>query len=395
MCSFHRGTSLRIPVIVSVLSFAGYTPVFAEGVGSRGPSERSIYVDAATGVGVTRLTSSPAQDDKIYQTHPNWTSDGSHLIFHSDRTGRSEVFALEESTGEIVQLTDRDSGAVVVARQTNALYLVRDNTVFVLDLQALLADSKPGLLQSAVSYRRQLSELPPGCSLSGTFTEDANGLSLYFGLVDSAHVHSIQKLDLNSLAFSKVVDNVGFRVGHCQAHATRPGIISYCQESGGDTTQRMWITHGDGTENRPFYTETYGEWVTHEVWWTDDRMLFTIWPRDEQMRAKPHGIASVSLSDFSHTIHSQFPYWHVCGASDGRYAIGDTFDGELFLIDIHSGQRQLLTNGHRPAGAKSHQHQSLSPDGKRVLFVSSKFGSWDLMTVELPPIPSPKSGSRQ
>lgn len=118
-------------------------------------------------------------------------------------------------------------------------------------------------------------------------------------------------------------------------------------------------------------------------------MLFTIWPKDEQMRKKPYGIASVSLTDYSHQIHNQNPYWHVCGTPDGKYAIGDTFEGELFLIDIPTSQRRLLTQGHRPPGAKSHQHQSLSPDGKRVLFVSSKYGNWDLMSVDIPSKPAP------
>ncbi len=173
-------------------------------------------------------------------------------------------------------------------------------------------------------------------------------------------------------------------MGHCQAHPSETGVISYCHETGGDAPQRMWIVRSDGSGNRPFYAETYDEWVTHEVWWTPDRMLFTIWPKDDAMKAKPHGIASVSLADFSHRIHDQFPYWHVCGTPDGKYAIGDTFDGELFLIDTRTGKRELMTQGHRPANATSHPHQSISPDGKRVLFVSSKFGNWDLMTVDLP-----------
>lgn len=361
----------------------------AAGVGSRGPAERSKFVDADTGIAVTRLTNSPAQDDKIYQTHPNWTADGAYLIFHSDRTGTGEIFALEEATGEIVQITDKDSGAIAVARHSNALYLVRDNTVWMVDLQTLLSDSKKGTMKGSEQYRRKVGELPADHHVSGTFTEDANGRELYFGLVDSGERYSIQKLDLTGGKFSKVID-VDFRVGHCQAHPTRTGLISYCQESGGDTAQRMWITHSDGTGNRPFYVETYGEWVTHEVWWTDDRMLFTIWPKNEQMRSKPYGIASVSLSDFSHKIHSPFPYWHVCGTSDGRFVVGDTFEGELYLIDARSGERQLLTKGHRPAGAKSHQHQSISPDGQRVLFVSSRFGNWDLMTVDLPSTMAPQ-----
>jgi oligogalacturonide lyase len=357
--------------------------IAGEGIGHRYRSERSTFIDEATGATVARLTSSPARDDKIYQTHPNWTSDGSHLVFHSDRTGRDELFAIEETTGEIVQLTDGDSGPIVIARHENAIYLVHENGLVSVNLRALLADSKAGTMKNASAYRRKIAELPEGCRLSGTFTEDANGKSLYFGLVDSQSSYSIQQLDIKNARVTKVID-VGFKVGHCQAHPTKAGVISYCHETGGDADQRMWITNSDGTGNRPFYTESYGEWVTHETWWTPDRMLFVIWPKNEQMKQKPYGIASVSLTDFSHKIHDQYPYWHVCGTPNGKYAVGDTFDGKLFLVDIRSGERKLLTRGHRPTGAQSHPHQSISPEGKRVLFVSSKFGSWDLMMVDIP-----------
>jgi oligogalacturonide lyase len=355
----------------------------AAGLGERSHSERSTFVDEATGAIVTRLTSSPAKDDKIYQTHPNWTADGSHLIFFSDRTGRDEVFATEEATGEIIQITDGDSGAIVVARHDNVLFVVRDDSVFAVNLNALLTDSKKGTIKSAAAYRQKIATLPAGCRLSGTFTEDANGEILYFGLVDSSTAYSIQKLDLATGKFSTVV-NLDFKVGHCQAHPSKSGIISYCHETGGDAPQRMWITNSDGSNNRPFYRETYEEWVTHEVWWTADRMLFAIWPKNEQMKLKPYGIGSLSMTDFDHHVHDQFPYWHVCGTPDGKYAVGDTFNGQLYLVEICSGKRRLFTQGHRPAGATSHQHQSISPEGKRVLFVSSKFGNWDLMTVDIP-----------
>jgi hypothetical protein len=163
--------------------------ISAAGFGDRSHSERSTFIDEVTGATVTRLTSSPAKDDKIYQTHPNWIADGSHLIFHSDRTGREEVFAMEEATGEIVQITDGDSGPIVVARHDNALYLVRDGVVFLVNLKTLLADSKAGAMKAASTYRRRIADLPEGCRLSGTFTEDANGKTLYFGIVDASKAY--------------------------------------------------------------------------------------------------------------------------------------------------------------------------------------------------------------
>lgn len=351
--------------------------------GDRLPSERSAFTDELTGLTITRLTTSPAKDDKIYQTHPNWTADGAYLIFNSHRTGASEVFALDEATGEIVQISDGDGGAFILGHNRNVMFIVRSGVVIELDLNALLRDSKSRVMNAAESYRRELGRLPEGASLSGTFTEDADGKSLYFGLALPDGRHAIERMNIATGECSQII-SPDFKVGHAQAHPTRPGVISYCYETGGDAPQRMWIVNADGTGNRPFYAETYDEWVTHETWWTDDRMLFTIWPKDDAMKQKPHGIASVSLKDFSHTIHDQFPYWHVCGTSDGKFAIGDTFDGRLIMIRIATGERRLLTQGHRPKGMTSHQHQSLDPSGRRLLFVSSKFGNWDLMSVEIP-----------
>jgi len=351
--------------------------------GDRLPSESSTFTDDVTGVTITRHTSSLAKDDKIYQTHPNWTADSSHLIFNSDRTGSGEVFALDEATGEIVQITDGDGGAFILSRNRNVMFIVRSGAVIELDLNAMLRDSKSLTMKTSENYRRELGRLPEGASLSGTFTEDSDGKSLYFGFEYTDGPHTIERFDLQYGATAKII-SPDFKVGHAQAHPTRPGVISYCYETGGDAPQRMWIVSADGTGNRPFYSETYDEWVTHETWWTDDRMLFTIWPKDDAMKQKPHGIASVSLKDFSHTIHDQFPYWHVCGTADGKFAIGDTFDGRLIMINVATSERRLLTQGHRPKGMTSHQHQSVDPSGRRLLFVSSKFENWDLMSVEIP-----------
>jgi len=45
-------------------------------IGKRFPSERKVVKDPVTGTMLTFLTSTPAGDSKIYQTHPQWTSDG-------------------------------------------------------------------------------------------------------------------------------------------------------------------------------------------------------------------------------------------------------------------------------------------------------------------------------
>src|ERR671913_29346 len=52
-------------------------------IGKRFPSERKEIRDTITGSKLIFLTSTPAGDSKIYQTHNQWTSDGQWLIFRS------------------------------------------------------------------------------------------------------------------------------------------------------------------------------------------------------------------------------------------------------------------------------------------------------------------------
>src|SRR5437763_16993233 len=86
-------------------------------IGRRFPSERKVVKDPVTGTMLTFLTSTPAGDSKIYQTHAQWTSDGEWLIFRSGRA-RNEALAVNEKTGDIVQVTEGGyTGMLCAARK--------------------------------------------------------------------------------------------------------------------------------------------------------------------------------------------------------------------------------------------------------------------------------------
>ena len=62
-------------------------------VGTRFPSEKKIIQDPVTGTMLeflTTATSNSFGDAKIYQTHPQWTSDGKWVLFRSNRCARSD-----------------------------------------------------------------------------------------------------------------------------------------------------------------------------------------------------------------------------------------------------------------------------------------------------------------
>jgi len=283
-------------------------------------------------------------------------------------------------TGEIIQLTnDEGPGYAFVSRTKGIMFYISNRTIWELNINAICNLKNK---ERSGRFRRKVAELPEKIKLSGTLSVDSNGKDIYLGVQYDEDSWGLVALNTETGKFRKIIDS-SFRVGHCQAHPSIPGLIMYCWETGGDSQQRMWIVRTDGTDNEPFYKETYDEWVTHEVWWGADKALFTIWPKDEQMLKKPHGIAYISIDNRALNILSQKKYWHVGGSPDGKWAAGDNFDGDIYLINADTGDAKLLTQGHRPHGATVHPHPSFSSNSSAVLFCSEKNGNWDLFLVQL------------
>jgi oligogalacturonide lyase len=69
------------------------------------------------------------------------------------------------------------------------------------------------------------------------------------------------------------------------------------------------------------------------------------------------------------TIAGQTPsgsgLWHVNGSADGRWAVGDDFTRNIYLIDRHTHEMILLSAGHKTT-ASDHPHPTFSPDGTRI-----------------------------
>jgi oligogalacturonide lyase len=347
-------------------------------VGRKIPAEWQDYRDNITGIQITALTTHPGKDNKIYQTHPNWSSDGKHIIFISDRGGTNQYYAVSTINGEITQLTDDSSPSqACLSRNKNSMLYIAENAVWELDLDKILSEQ---IFRQSV-LRKEVAQLPENFELSGSMSLDSDGNTLYLGVKYNEEAYGLVALNLNLGSLDKILD-LNFRIGHCQAHPLIPGLIMYCWETGGDSDQRMWLTKADGRENEPFYKKTFNEWVTHEVWWGSRKALFTIWPKNELMLAQPHGIAWVSLEDRSLHVLDAKKYWHVGAGPDGKWAVGDTFEGDLWLIEGDSGEAKLLTAGHRLKGNTVHPHPSFSPDGRQVLFCSEKNGNWDLFLTE-------------
>jgi oligogalacturonide lyase len=203
----------------------------------------------------------------------------------------------------------------------------------------------------------------------------------------------IRAINVRTGKIDKVID-VDLRMGHLQANPWTAGEIIYCHETTGDAVQRIWAVNADGSGNRPVYVETPDEWVTHETVAGPDELMFNIMGHLTYLREKPTGIAVVNLRTRQMKLLGQVEedmgngtqggFWHCNGSPDGRWAVGDTFKGSIYAINRQTGQRMLLTTGHRMR--PDHTHPIFSRDSKRVLIQSGMLTSGkalNLMTVTL------------
>ena len=413
-------------VLVALATLAPMVFAAGSNVGRRLPPEKRVVRDAVTGATLTFLTTDPANDSKPYQTDPTWTADGRWILLRSNRGDGAQAFLLEAQTGDIVQVTDgaTNTSTLSLSRKTNKLYLLRDHRIVEVRLDPLLADARAGKPKDPAAYERVVATLPEDLR-AGALAVDPDESHVYFGVIVSAPLagrreidkrntdpaedraaarrrfeaagkgeSSIRSIDLATGEMRTVID-VPFRLGHLQTNPWVPGEILYCHETTGDAPQRMWAVRADGTGNRPLYVESPDEWVTHETFSGKDEVMFDLMGHLPYLRERPTGVAVVNLRTNHMTILGQIDedmtgggtggYWHANGSPDGRWAVADSFLGNVYLIDRRNGERILLTTDHKML--PDHAHPIFSPDGKRVLIQSGRLSggqSLDLVLVDIP-----------
>lgn len=347
--------------------------VASESVRAVAPSPFEEYRDEVTGAAVRKLTQGDGGDSIVYQTHPMWTAGMQRMIIHSRRGGYSAPHAIDMQTGDISPVTESPVGMFVLARKSDQLYFLDSR------------DVKVAVVAQSLQPSKTIATLPKWVDgLLGGMSLDADENSLYTSVMIKPDTKwGLLKLDLSSGEWMTFAP-VDFKTGHVQANPFRSGEVMFCHETGGDAPQRIWLVDFEENQPRPAYQETYNEWVTHEAWWGPDRMIFTIWPYDDEHKQKPHGILSANVRTGEATLHCQYPAWHTQGSPNGKWIMGDDFDRNIWLIEAKGGERRLLTQGHLGKGMKTHPHGSFTPDSKAIVFNSSRGGYDNIYCAMLP-----------
>jgi oligogalacturonide lyase len=426
---------LLTAVAVALGAALSFTATASAQMGKRFPSEKKTINDPITGEPLTFLTSSPAADSKLYQTHQCWTIDGKWIVFRSTRDQGPQAYAVNEDTGDIVQLTEGEgnnfgSGAINLSWKSNHLFYSRvvDNRlcIFELDLGKLLADSQANAVKSKETYERLCGKLGEGFTLSGGFGLDANEDWVYIGCKGGdtgSHLPPGTKIEPNfgprqpplgagpsglramnvKTGEVKVVIDMPFQCGHVQANPFNPGEIIYCWETGGKARTRAWVVNADGSDNRPIYDELPTDWITHEAVIGKDEVALAIMGHQRiggnsgwgpnGTRQYATGLAVVNLRTKAMRIEAQTDsgsgLWHVNGSYDGRWLVGDDFSRSIYLIDRKTHEMIMLSTGHKETAA-DHPHPIFNRDGTKILIQSAMItpeGSGGNMDLCLMPVP--------
>ena len=412
----------------------------ASNVGKRYPAEKQVITDRVTGLPITVLTSLQFSVSKPYQTDPTWTADGKWIIFYSSELSDkgSQLFVVNELTGDIVQLTDNRQNAKTghrfLSRKEMKVFYIRSlpenqRQIIELNIGELINDSMSDSVKDPAGYERIVTSLPadkPGSELA----LDADETSLYLACkltraeappsqqsprsrdrdewiaftkqrneyfaVRGQGTGAIYKINIQTGEIDKVLD-VPFNLGHLQTNPWVPGEIFFCKETGGNTDQRIWSVQADGTNFRPIYEETPDEWVTHETVTGPDEMMFILSGGDMILREKPSGVAVVNLRNRQMRLLGQTyettpntggglgGFWHCQGSPDGRWAVADTHSGKIILLNRANGEQTVLSTGHpmRP----DHAHPVFSPDNKRIVIQSALLTQGQKMSLMVMNVP--------
>ena len=376
-------------LIITIL-FAAVLSVHAQ-IGKRFPSERKEITDPVTGTKLIFLTSTQNGDSKIYQTHNQWTSDGQWLIFRSNRV-RGEAMAVNEKTGEIVQVTEGGyTGMLNIARKSMKLFFMRnasrDSTqrnsidttrrrptklqIVEVDLEKLFADSKAGTLKKENAYQRVCGITPVELQAGGDMALDGDEEWAYFRIgkeTAAKHLKPGTKIEKNfgprnmgegpsgiaainiHTGEIKYVISVPFQIGHIQTNPWVPGEIVFCWETGGKSPQRTWTVMSDGTGLRPLYPESEYEWVTHEAVISKDEVAIAIMGH----RKIPGSIKVVEPgTDVAGANPGQDPAWGPSGTREKP--------GGLAIVNLRTREMEIVGQTKSGSGL---WHVTGSPDGR-------------------------------
>ena len=367
------------------------------------PNESKTIIDDSTGAKVIFVTTSKASDTNLYFHMRSFLSDGSMLLFYTNRTGRQELFGYLLKTGELVQLIkegDPAVGNVTASILGNAIYLMKQNAIFEWKVSYSLKNKKHSTKVQITE--RKICDLGGNSAIGGAagLTESCDSKFLATKASLKNGRGSVILLINKATGKIKEAVTVGYTISHLQFSRTNSDLIMYAHWykldeplSKKDWHSRMWLANVKTGVSWPLHPQAVGEYNTHECWWVNDQVTFCGGYRDGDspvrvidthtglIRIIGEGAwcQGVSISELA-----KYNWWHASGDYQGRWVAADNWHGTIALFDGRTTQTRILTVGHRTYGHGKHPHVGWNHLGGMVEFTSNKFGNPDVCIAFIP-----------
>ena len=222
------------------------------------------YRDAVTGYEIRQYTQGPERNTKLYFTTENFTVDD--RFFFCNRQipeknevyqGKGELYKVEVETGEMKMVAGSDYRGFAMDRFENYGVMTKGNIVC--------------RYECDTDQITEIGALPEGGNITGHLTISRSGL-IVCGYKQRNCIYALVIMDRKQEKRSCLPSD--YNLGHTQVCPTDDNFIFFVHETGGDALQRMWLFDRKASVARPYYVEMENEWITHEVWTADGKILF-------------------------------------------------------------------------------------------------------------------------
>jgi len=373
-------------------------------VGTVYPPEGRWYADAQTGRPVRQLTS-VGHNYHLYFYNPTVTPDGRYVVFYSERTGLTNLFRLDLSSGESVQLTDaadvraeywpftppiRGVGACLAALgdEGRRVYYFEGN-----DLKSVHLDSLEAQLVLRVPADRRPSMLNANADTLVFATWDEALFSDYarraYGgekFPDDAFFQqttsTITRVDLRSGLAEEKLRLPNFWINHVLLHPTQRHRLLFCHEFT-HAHDRLWLLDTDTGRCAPVPGQRADEWIEHEFWSKDGlRICFHGgWDGDETRAfcgwCDPAGTTYARFEH--HTSGRVYAHYNLHPGGHAMVTDGEGRPGCISRVELRDGRQEFTVlcrhDSYEPVeDQRAHPHPSFTPDGRQVVFTANHGG---------------------
>lgn len=366
------------------------------GIGAHWTPELKVSDDPISGATVRQLTDYRGHSNHFYFTYPCWYDSGRKIVFYSDRENRTNLFGVDLTTGEILQLTDYDEGVKLDGLSKNPvreeIYFYCDGVLTALDLSTLRTRE---LFKIPAGYRGgSANATADGQYLVTGYTQDLSDRFLvdlghgYVGFREiwEAHPHSqIAKIPVDG-GEAQVIYEEDYWLGHFNASPKLPHVMTFCHEGPWQRVEnRIWGLNTETGEVWQIRPNAPDEAIGHEYWLQDGEHI------GYHGRTPSGPVYGAIRYDNTDQIEAHFEgrCWHFHSFMlDLVVGDGDVHRPYLLLWRFREGvfEGPKVLAWHRGSFhiQRVHPHPCFNNEGTQIIYTADPQGYGQVFVVDVP-----------